>query len=817
MLLLFSGLFCLSGCLQQKNLNPDFASGLMPKTSLSGGITEIQLNSDNYPDLSLSFRLFEADWQPISTLSAEETNITPQIQRFNSPFWGNEPAKPLNMYLQDAKLARTGIYKLESIPARKDEIIGRLLIMFHLKPEGTLQIVDPVAKQMVNSLISNINPNTQIRLANITPETELFATSWMNNPADINAVVGGFAPIDKGIKVKLNEKAFNQSVMTAIDHLNEQVCDGPKWLVLITQGDQELAVALNDSIVSSLSKANISLYVQAINLKKPPQSQYNLKSATEYTDGSVFLGEDLDYMKELRRSFDKQVHAFANNRYRIKWWDSDFSQTFPSRSYQFTVSKNAKQFEHTVAVTPSPDILKAWRDKEIMAVKKAIQTGDIGDLHGVVKAILQRYPTNEVNHLFGTIHDRTMKLALGNSLRTGLILLNRLEAIFGKNNAWRKIFHKDYENIGDHLRKKGYAGKAIKYYKKSNRYKTTQNVYEKILKCQIKVFDFYSAQQSAEWIYDNGDLSGRSTKFTQDMAFAYSSGLEFVKAEKLTRRGLLNLDKSDPAWNYCIMLIKGLWYGGTAKIINESIPALSRQSDFVKLLKDLKSQKDIVWTGYINSKKIIQYSSKPVHLGRKFSDLYPYVKKIPFSNIRDPIFISRIQQKNQLGMFLIPGKNDAGFTVLTFDTSLEFSEKQSFLTMVNDPADDSLWRAFKNKIAYRCGSTMTKTMGSMFKFMKLSPNNWSGTVVKSRRLCPKEIQIYSIVAGRKESHLPIAAINTISKAALPATITQAGRANENPYYMAVERKMKNKTIHEFTTAVYLENQWLGVHRIGYNW
>ena len=88
-------------------------------------------------------------------------------------------------------------------------------------------------------------------------------------------------------------------------------------------------------------------------------------------------------------------------------------------------------------------------------------------------------------------------------------------------------------------------------------------------------------------------------------------------------------------------------------------------------------------------------------------------------------------------------------------------------------------------------------------------------VIDFYRAFPAEIVAYRIVSGRKTSNSPIEVLLVDPADGLPAEIIEDDKANENPYFMYVERSWNGKMIHEFTSAVYSNNQWLGTQRVGY--
>lgn len=831
--LLIPGLLIVPSCAAKKKLDPGavatespaFSSLLKPRTVTPEIFQVTKVDTKNFPIMSMTFRPFGKERKPMSGLTRDNILFEYDQVEFDNPFWGAEVATALDGYLADIPAASTGILSLETVKPAFDECLGRLLVLFNLRPDesGAFRFLSPEIKTLVSAWTKDFPQGGKIRLANISAvsdiENAFWVTSWLDKAEAVQATLKNFDEVRPPEDFAAPEENLNKSVLQTIRELKSQPCDGPRWLVVVTEGPHELKTALDDKVAEGLSSSSVTVIVNALHVQKLPDESHDLSTTAEYSGGRVMLGDDSASLKSLMDQFRSETKAFANNRYRVRWFDANFGNKPANRKYRFAFKHEASILEHTVSTKPELTVLDQWRQKECSAALRVIKNGSETEFHGVVNALFKRYPVDELGDVLKSIHARALRWALSDTINIGINVLKRLERLCANSSLWRKTFRKDYELIGDYVLKQGRPQKAISYYKKCLAYKETQVVYEKLLKCQLDILDFQAAQKSAEWVYVHGNLSGRSDQFIRNMAFAYGAGLKFARAEKLIRRGIMNVDKTDPLWSYPILTMKGLWFGSTARIIALAMPNIDNERAFAELTQEFRTFQDVRWIGFSTMQGEIKYASNDRFRGKKMADLYPFLRNLPLSKVNQPVFLNSLKGKHRIGIILIPARcaNAQGLVAFCFDEQLELSERHSLIAVVNNPADNTAWDNIRSRIAYRAGSAMTKTMGRTLQAIKLPNSNWMDQVIDFHQALPTEIVAYTIVSGHKISNSPIEVLFTEPGDSLPVEIIQDDKANKNPYFMYVERSWNGKPIHEFTSAVYSNNQWLGVQRVGYFW
>jgi len=670
---------------------------------------------------------------------------------------------------------------------------------------------------LIKTWTGNIPKNARVRLADISqapkPERGFWLTPWVNRQKDLLDGCSRLAFHKKSIKRSGN---LNRSLVLAINELQSLPCDGPRWLVIISDNTDDLMVNLNDDVAKTLMSSSIRLYVNRLNEEELPKEPYDLLNTAKYSGGSVIAAKNSASLKIVHDLFNSKVWAFANNRYQLRWFDANFSERPSERKYQFAFKHDGASFRYSVPLNPNKAVLNRWREKEWEAALKLIDKGRENDFHKAAAAILKRYPMDSLQDFFHRAHDHAIRLETSKVTHYRPAVLGRLENFFKDSKVWRKIFRDGYNYLGDYFVKQGSPEKAIVYYEKSLNYKEDQTVYEKLLKCQLDILDFRAAQKSAKWIYTFGNLTGRSTQFVQNMAFAYGASLKFTTAEKLIRRNVLKINTDDPIWSYPILTMKGIWFGEAARIISYVMPNINNEKDFDEMAQEFSSFPDVRWVGFSTSMGKILYASEDKFRGKRLDNLYTFLKNLPFLKIRQPIFLNGQVGQNRIGLIIIPvkGASRKGFVLFCFDELLELSERHSLIALRKNPADNEAWNNMKIKIASRCGPAMTKTMGRGFRMMNLSHNNWVSQIIDARQALSSELVAYTIVSGRKTSNSPIEVLLT-DPGNLPVRLLQDDNANSNPYFMYIKRKWKQKTAHEFTTAIYLNNQWVGTYRVGY--
>ena len=800
-----------------------FSSLLKPRPFTPETFEMTQADTKDFPILSMTFRLFDKGRKPICGLSKKNILFEYDHVPIDNPSWGPEVATPLNGYLAEVPAARTGLLSMETVEPDSAECLGRLIVLLRMRSDesGVFRLLSPETKALVSTWTKGFPQGGKIRLADISTvsdiENAFWLTPWIEKAEAVNATLKNFNEVRLPEDFAAPKENLNKSVLQAIQELKSQPCDGPSWLVVVAEDLGELETSLDDKVAEALSSSSVTVVVNAMHIQELPGESYDLSIAAEYSGGRVILGNDSTSLELLRNQFCSETATFTDDRYRIKWFDANFGNEPATRKYSFTFKHDVTTFHNTVSTTPSPTILSQWRQKEWSAALRIIENGNEMEFHGVVNALFERYPINELQNILKNIHARALHWACSRDINTGMNVLIRLERLYENSSFWRKKFSKDFESIGDYVLKQGQPQKAISYYKKSLAYKETQTAYEKLLKCQLDILDFKAAQRSAEWVYLHGDLSGRSNQFIRNMAFAYGADLKFSRAEKLIRRSIINVDKGDPIWSYPILTMKGFWFGGTAQIIALAMPNIDDEKAFAHLTQEFGTFQDVRCIGFTTMHGEIKYASDDSFRGKRMADLYPFLRELPLSQVNQPVFLNSLQGKHLIGLILIParGPNTQGLVAFCFDEQLELHEQHSLIAVANNPADNNAWDNLISKNSYRCGSAMTKTMGRIFQSIKLPGSNWMDQVIDFYRAFPAEIVAYRIVAGRKTGNSPIEVLFVDPADGLPSEIIEDDKANENPYFIYVERSWNGKMIHEFTSAVYSNNQWLGTQRVGY--
>lgn len=802
---------------------PVFSSLLKPRHVTPETFEITQADTKDFPIMSMTFRLFGKERKPICGLSKGNVLLEYDHVPIDNPSWGPEVATPLNGYLAEVPAARTGLLSLKTVKPDPGECLGRLIVLFRVRSDesGVFRLLSPETKALVSTWTKGFPQGGKIRLADISTvsdiENAFWLTPWLGKSEAVNATLKNFDEVRLPEDFATPEENLNKSVLQAIQELKSQPCDGPRWLVVVAEDSRELETSLDAKVAEALSSSSVTLVVNALHVQEFPGGSHDLSIAAEYSGGRVILGNDSASLESLRNQFCSETATSSDNRYRVKWFDANFGNEPTTRKYRFAFKHDVTTFHNTVSITPDPTILSQWRQREGSAALRIVENGTETEFHGVVNALFERYPMDELQNILKSIHARAMRWACSRDINTGMNVLKRLERLYENSSFWRKKFSKDFESIGDYVLKQGRPRKAISYYKKSLAYKETQTAYEKLLKCQLDILDFKAAQRSVEWVYLQGDLSGRSDQFIQNMAFAYGAGMKFARAEKLIRRSIINVDKGDPVWSYPILTMKGFWFGGAAQIIALAMPNIDDAKAFADLTQEFGTFQDVQCIGFTTMQGEIKYASDDSFRGKRMADLYPFLRELSLSQVNQPVFLNSLRGKHLIGLILIParGPNTQGLVAFCFDEQLELPERHSLIAVANNSADNTAWDNLRSKIAYRCGSAMTKTMGRIFQTITLPGSNWMDQVIDFYRAFPAEIVAYTIISGRKTSNSPIEVLFVAPADGLPAEIIEDDKANENPYFMYVERSWNGKMIHEFTSAVYSNNQWLGTQRIGY--
>jgi hypothetical protein len=614
-------------------------------------------------------------------------------------------------------------------------------------------------------------------------------------------------------------KRLAEGMVRAIQELESQECDGPRWLLLFTNDPCEFRTNLNSKVAEALNSSGVTLVVNVAGVPMVPTGlDTDLMIAANYSGGSVIAVEDGDAVDSIFESFASRVSALTESKYRMTWFDANFNKEPLSRTYRTTFKRNDVLVRTEILHAPDQAILRSFREEHWATASKIIMTGSRSELHGVVQDLYGHYNLAELEPLMEQVHSRAARWALSDNTATGIDLLQRLERIYEGKDPWRMKFRSDYEDIGDYFVKNGNRSGAIPHYQKSISYAPTQDVYEKLLKCQFDVFDFDGAKASAEWIYVNGDLGAGVADFVRTMALVYSGGLRFEKAESLVRRVLVNLRDGDPFWWYPVLATKAYWFTASARTVGSVMPRIRRPSDFMEVVEELDNLTDVMWIVFANVGGTIEYSSNDGLLGRKLQDISSVLKAFPLSGIRRPIFLASVEATGGLGLVLVPCTcaHKRGFIALCFDTYLkEPSETMVFASLVKHPADEKIWRTFKSRLDHRCGTAMTKTLGRIYQTMELTPETWLDRLIDVWRLFEEERVVYSVVSGREGGLEGPVTILRAKPAGISEKLLSEEKANTSPYFMFVERHWKGKELIEFTTAVYGGDKWLGTQRVGY--
>ncbi len=509
----------------------------------------------------------------------------------------------------------------------------------------------------------------------------------------------------------------------------------------------------------------------------------------------------------------KKNESPEENLYHLTFVDRDWNPGSKERTYQITIQSPPYEFHHDITATPVDDVLQKWREREWAAALGTIE--ETGDVDAVMNTLLTRYSITNLTPFLESMREWAQGTYLDIDVSRSIQILDRLQEILRESDTGKKRSPKYYERLADLLMDKEKPYEAIQYYEQAIKIQPSEAVYEKILNCQLAIFDYAGARLSAKWLYTHGARAEGDDELLGIQARAYSGEFQFSSAESILYNRLRIPPWNNSLWLHLPLFWKGYWHGIAARSLASVLPSVKKRSEFEEITKEYQDMEDVRWIGFIDSAGVIVFSTAPELEGKNLRVLYPSMRHLDLSRINNPIWVDWEEERFRVAAIIVPArKGEAkGAVVFCYDNRLRALEEQSMVRQIqSEPMNEKTWLALKTHLAYTCGSQMTKTLGRVFKAQSLTWDNWVKATLNARAwLAEPE---YIIVAGRKKQDGAIEILHT-EPPSIPDVILNNTKANQNPYFLYETHTWNEKTIHEMTTAVYQEKQWLGTLRIGY--